>query len=191
VAIEMRRSVKRSMLKKANEYIKYKRSLGYIFGTEAWMIQSFGQYADAIARGKPLTVKLALQWAVLPNGKKCYHAKRLDALRPFAKFLIVDDSKTELIPTGILGPSKSRAAPYIFSGEEIRQLMSVKAYTRSKLLNNFTFSTFIGLLACTGLRVGEALSLQRKNIDWEQKIITVKWSKKITESSGSIRSNRD
>jgi len=171
--------MKQSMLENAKTYIKHKRNLGYVFGTDAWMLRSFGQYADTIARGRPLTVKLALRWATLPNGKKCYHAKRLDALRPFAKFLIVSDSRTELIPTRILGPSFSRTTPYIFSKEEILQLMTVKAYTRTILINNFTFTTVIGLLASTGLRVGEALSLHRKNIDWEQKTIIVKWSKRL------------
>lgn len=156
--------MKRSMLKNANEYIRYKRSLGYVFGTEAWMIQSFGKYADSLAKGAPLTVKHAIQWATLPNTTKTYHAKRLDALRSFAKFLIVNDPRTELIPTRILGTSCSRTTPYIFSNKEIQQLVATKAYRYPKKLNNFTFSTFIGLLACTGLRVGEALSLQKNAV---------------------------
>ena len=167
------------MYDKATEYICFKRNLGYVYRTEAWMLQSFGRYADTIAKGKPLSVKLALQWACIPNGTKSYHAKRLDVLRPFAKFLIVNDARTELIPTGILGPSCSRTTPYIFSNEEIQQLMTVNAFTRSCKLNNFTIQTFLGLLASCGLRVGEALSLQRKDINWQDKTITVRWSKKL------------
>ncbi len=58
--------MKRPMLKSANEYICYKRNLGYAFGSDAWMLKSFGKYADTTANGAPLTIKLALKWAVLP-----------------------------------------------------------------------------------------------------------------------------
>ena len=171
--------MKTSMLKKARDYIHLRRSMGYIFDTEAYYLESFGEYADKHAKGKPLTLRLALEWAVLPNGAKTYHSLRLSFLRPFARYLIVSDPRTELIPDRILGPCSSRVIPYIYSAEDISRLMNTPVYQERQLLANKTVSTIIGLLACSGLRIGEALSLKQADIDWKRNTIVVQWSKKL------------
>ena len=44
-------------------------------------------------------------------------------------------------------------------------------------LRPHTFATFFGLLACTGLRVSEALSLTRPDVDWRQGLLTIRQTK--------------
>lgn len=171
--------MKKSMYAKACDYIEYRKGLGYLYRMESYMLRSFGKYADIHAPGKPLRIKTAIEWASLPNGARTYHAKRLSALRPFARHLLISDPRTEVIPVNVFGPSSSRAEAYIYSSDEIRRLMDEKPYCKPRAIENDTFSVVIGLLACTGLRIGEALMLKREDIDWEQKIITVLWSKKL------------
>ncbi len=169
----------KTMLKKAREYVSLRRSMGFIFDTQEDYLESFGEYADKHARGKPLTLKLAMEWAVLPNGAKTYHSLRLSFLRPFARYLLVSDPRTELIPDRILGPCSSRIIPYLYSREDISRLMNTPVYPERKRLANKTISTIIGLLACSGLRIGEALSLKQTDIDWKRKTIIVRWSKNL------------
>jgi len=167
------------MYKKACDYIEYRQGLGYLYRMESYMLRSFGKYADVHAPGQPLRIKTAIEWASLPQGDKSYHAKRLSALRPFAKHLLVNDPKTEIIPVNVFGSSSSRAEVYIYSADDIRRLMNAKPYIRPRSIENNTFSVIIGLLACTGLRIGEVLTLKQNDIDWKQKIISVLWSKKL------------
>jgi len=169
-----------SMQDKAREYIAYKRSLGYKYGKESYMLMSFAEYADHHAPGKPLTINLALRWSTKPQTEnKTYHAKRLSALRTFARYLIVNEPETEIPPCGILGPSHSRVEPYIYTQNEIAMLMGEALKMTQVGLNTVTYSTVIGLLACTGMRIGEILALDREDVDLEKRIITVRDSKNL------------
>ena len=171
--------MKTPMYVKASDYIAYRKRLGYVYRVESYMLRSFGKYADLNAPGKPLSVKIAIEWASLPQGAKSYHAKRLSALRPFARYLSISDPKTEIIPVNVFGPSSSRSKPYIYSSDEICRLINEKAYSNPQGIENYTFSTMVSLLSCTGMRIGEVLSLKRDGMDWEQKVISVLWSKKL------------
>lgn len=167
-----------TMLQNAKNYIDYRRRLGYVFSDDDVLID-FAKFADAYEPGQPLTIKLALQWATLPKSKKNYHARRLSMLRSFSKYLVVRDSRTQLIPSNILGPNSYRISPYIYSQNEIVKLVETEVYAKFNSFSNSVFSTVIGLLACTGMRIGEALSLKRENIDWNRRTIIVRWSKRL------------
>jgi len=170
---------RKTMLDKAREYIQYKHDLGFKFRSQAYEVESFAKYADLNAKGNPLTTKLAIQWATTPLSKKSYHATRLSVISGFAKFLIISDPRTELPPTGIFGSCFQRTPPYIYSYEEIARLMTTSAYEKQKKINTFTFSTIIGLLACTGLRISEVLALNNDDIDWKQMTLIIRGSKKL------------
>ena len=109
-----------SMLEMVNNYVEHKRGLGYKLGTESYMLRSFARHADRQAPGQPLTTQLALEWATAPESDgRTYHAKRLDALRSFARYLAAFQPGTEIPPGGILGPSLSRVC-YASAGNGIR-----------------------------------------------------------------------
>jgi len=169
---------KKSMLAHACEYIQHKIALGHPFQSSGTVIRSFGKYADKNAAGKPLTVDLVLSWVFSSAVSKPTQALKLSAVRGFAKYMLIRDSRTQLIPKGIIGYCRYRPEAYIFSKEETVKLMSTASCPQKRVLTNRTMSTIIGLLACTGMRVGEVLRLQQNDIDWRQKIIVVRASKK-------------
>ena len=162
------------------EYIQYKRNLGFKYRGQAYELKSFGRFADIHARRCPLTIKLALQWAILPSTGKPYHSLRLRILSGLAKFLILHDPQTELIPTYMLGSHFQRTPPYIYTQNEIVQLMtSIGTHVDQKLFNNVTLSSIIGLLVSTGMRIGEVLALNDQDIDWKQNALVIRRSKKL------------
>lgn len=173
-----------SMVEKVNSYIDHKLGLGYIYRTESFMLRSFANYADQYAPGKPLTIKLALEWATQPQTKsETYHAKRLDALRAFARHQATFEPDIEIPPGKILGPSCSRVSPHIYTNEEtialMRAALSIKPLALCAKTNPVRNATLIGLLACTGMRVGEVLALKNKDVDLADGIITVRESKSM------------
>lgn len=170
---------RKTMLEMVNEYIRYKNDLGFDYSSKVFALRSFAKFADEYAFGKPLTISLALRWATLSKAGHKRHIARVDILRPLAEYLCIIDPRTELIPRKILGPRYPRPEPYIYSNTEIIRLMGTEAYIPKRKRCNNTFSTIIGLLACSGMRIGEVLSLRRRDIDWNQKTIVVRNSKNL------------
>lgn len=173
-----------SMLDKVNKYIEYRRGLGYKLHTDVFLLRSFAEHADRHAPGKPLTVEIAIEWATNTKTKsRTYPAKRLDVLRVFARYLAAFEPGTEIPPGRILGPSTSRVTPHIYTDKEITAMMRAAAKIKSAAIsartNPLRNSTMIGLLACTGMRIGEVLALENRDVNLDQGIIMVRESKNL------------
>jgi integrase len=139
----------------------------------------FGRYADRVGHRGALTLDLALRWARLPaQADSGYWARRLQVVRCLAKYLALFDPQTVVPPNGILGRAFVRKVPHIYSSGELAQLLrAARRLPPSDSLRSHTYFTLIGLMACTGLRLGEALRLGVDDVDLRAGIITVRHSK--------------
>jgi integrase len=101
-----------------------------------------------------------------------HHARRLDVVRQFARYMKLSVPETEIPQEGILGPSCRRMAPRIYSEQEIQALI---AACRRLIpgIRPHTYATLFGLLACTGMRISEALHLCVDDVDVERGVITI------------------
>ena len=98
--------------------------MGFRLRSEGYLLLSFARYADRYASRGPLTHKLAIAWASLPkNADRHRWARRWEAVRRFAKYLIVADPKTEMPPRHLFGPAKQPYRPFIYSAQQIGQLL--------------------------------------------------------------------
>jgi len=167
------------MAVKVANYLSYRHSLGYELKWEGKALADFGHYADQSGHQGPLTLALALKWARLPaEADPSYLARRLTIVRGLAKYLHLEEPRTEVPPVRILGPACRRKAPHIYSAKEISSLMRAAQRPRQgKGFQPFTLSTVIGLLASTGMRISEALRLRVADVDFKNCIITVRESK--------------
>lgn len=146
-------------------YLATRRALGFKLKTEGEQLRSFAAYMDANG-AETVTVAHAVRWAALPaSAKPVYWAKRLQAVRGFARYLQPLDPETE-IPSSELLPYRGwmRPAPYLYSRAEIVALMAAAGRLQTRL-GASTMRTLIGLLAVTGMRVGEAVRLDRDDLD--------------------------
>ena len=173
-----------AMMKKIEQYLEHRHSLGYKLETDAWLLRSFGRYAGLHMPAGPLTVDLALRWATSPAGtKRISHANRLRVLRSFSRYLAVFDPRTEIPPRRLLGPTGTRVPPYIYTRREIAALIhATLTYRPSRRHDHYRcqqHATIIGLLACTGMRIGEVLALKNRDVDLNQNVITVHQSKNL------------
>ena len=77
-----------TMTDRVDEYLSYRRALGYQLRITGQMLHSFAQYADSSGHHGPLTTELALRWARLPEqAARLYQARRLEVVRTLAQYL--------------------------------------------------------------------------------------------------------
>jgi integrase/recombinase XerD len=158
------------------DYLQLRRQLGFTLERPASLLASFVAYADAQGAGR-ITTELAVAWAVQPAGAdRSWHAARLSAVRQFALHLQALDPQTEIPAAGLLPGRSRRAEPYLYSAAEITALMTAAAAIRAPL-RAATYQILVGLLAVTGMRVGEAISADRCDVDLGGGIITVRQGK--------------
>jgi integrase len=170
---------KKTMTALVKEYLAHRRSLGYALQVDGRLLLNFGRYADRARHRGSLTADLASRWARLPRrAQRLYWAKRLQLVRRFAKYLAIFDPKTELPPADRFGSANLRPSPFIYSPDQILQLMQAAAKLRpAKSLRGQTYTTLLGLLACSGLRISEALHLSVNDVDLVTGVIAVREGK--------------
>jgi len=159
-----------------DRYLALRRGLGYQLKIEGRMLGQFVGFCDA--RGLDhVTVTAAFAWATAPAGADVsWWAARLTVIREFARFLAVFDDRTEIPPTDLLPRQGDRAQPYLYSPAEITALLKA-ARTLAHPLRAATFETFIGLMAATGIRTGEAMGLDREDTDLAGAVLVIRSSK--------------
>lgn len=161
------------------EYLQHRRQLGFRLEAPGRTLRSLGRYAKQIGHSGPLTTELALKWVQLPSSAApLWWARRLQIVRQFARFWTALDPRTQVPPAGIFGPAHSRSPVHIYCPSELRALFeATDVLLTAGRLQAFSFRTILGLLACTGVRVSEALRLQDQDIDWVNATLTVRRSK--------------
>jgi integrase len=158
------------------DYLALRRSLGYKLERGSELLADFVAYLDR-AGADHVTIDLAVAWATLPvNPESRWRAQRLGVARCFARYLNAIDPQHEVPPTRLLPPGTTRPAPYLYSEAEIARLMEAARSLRTRLYA-VTVETVIGLLAVSGLRVGEIIRLDRDDVDFELGVLIVRNSK--------------
>lgn len=170
---------KQSIKEQVCQYLQFKRSCGYQLEAQGKELMLFAKHAELIGHKGPLTVELAVRWAKLPeDADPIYWAIRCNTVRRFSQYRTLFDPDTEILPKGLLGPSKRRLFPHIYLDKEIVALLQAASrLTPKDSLNPRTYVTLFVLLLSTGLRISEALNLSCKNVDLKTGVLTVKETK--------------
>jgi integrase len=147
-----------------DDYLAVRRGLGFKLESDARLLESFLTFLEQ-AGSERVTTELALRWAKLPAVARPYRwRERLGTVRSFARYLVTTDPGNEVPSKDLLPAARQRVAPYIYAPADIAALMAA-ARALQPPLRAATFETLIGLLAATGLRLGEALGLDRVEVD--------------------------
>lgn len=160
------------------EYLALRRGLGFSLRLQGTMLRQFAAYLERDS-APYITRELALRWAMQPaNAQPAQWANRLNTVRRFAQFRCASDPRTEVLPLGLLPHRYGRKPPYIYAEGEIRRLLDVARQLPSATgLRPATYATLFGLLAVTGLRISEALALDRGDVDWADAVLTIRRTK--------------
>jgi integrase/recombinase XerD len=155
------------------DYLRIRRRLGFELKAVERHLNDFVDFLER-AGAQRITIELAVMWARLPVDAHPHWCKRrLGFVRGFARHLATIDPSTEVPPTDLLPGRRPRIAPYIYSPGEIAALMRATE-TLTPAFHAATFKTLIGLIATTGLRAGEALALDRHDVDLQDGALHVR-----------------
>lgn len=160
------------------DYLRLRRSLGHDLAEAGWLLPDFVAYLDA-RNARTVTVELALDWAQRsPTGRRStVGPRRLTAARGFARFLTGQDPLTQVPPLGLM-PSRQRwRPPFIYSADDLDAILAQARTTSMAPQRAATYTTLIGLLAASGLRIGEAIKLDRSDVDWTGGVLLIRESK--------------
>lgn len=160
------------------EYLKLRHKLGFKLFLAGGLLHRFVRFAQE-KQAAFITSKLALEWATQPaDCSPEQWAERLGIVRRFAKFVSGMDPRTEVPPQELLPHRYRRTSPYLYTDEEVSRLLEVSRHLPDTMdLRAISNSTLFGLLAVTGMRVGEAIGLDRRDVDLHQGILTVRHGK--------------
>jgi integrase len=164
--------------KAIHDYLALRRSLGFKLVAHEIALREFAAFLEGKNRTR-ITTALALEWATQHSQQPAYKwASRLSIVRGFAQHWSATDPTTEVPPPNLLPYRPTRARPYFYSDEEILKLLqAAKSLPSRHPLRPWTYHCFFGLLAVTGLRLGEALHLRIRDIDWSEGMLTVRNTK--------------
>lgn len=160
------------------DYLRLRRGLGHQLADSARLLPSFVEHLE-VHGTSTITVDTALSWVQRPDADPTSSVwlRRMTAVRGFARYMSGLDPETEIPPLGLVTFRKRWRAPFIYSESEVVALMEGIPGLIPTPLRAATFQTMIGLLAATGMRVGEAIALRRADIDWAEGVLVVRGAK--------------
>jgi len=163
----------------AADYIALRRRLGYRSPSQERALRAFARHLDQAGHQGPVPLEASLDWATATSSPDPRNpARRLIAVRGFLIHLSARDGATDVPPPGLLGPVGCRKPPHVYSDREISDLMGAAASLGpAGGLRPRSYATLFGLIACTGLRVSEALSLTCGDVDLHGATLTVRAGK--------------
>jgi integrase/recombinase XerD len=157
------------------DYLRLRRALGFKLAEPGHVLPQFVAWLEGTG-SEAITAEAAITWARLPQGRDPVTlSHRLGAVRGFARYLRTIDPATEIPPTGLFG-KQQRRAPHIYSPQEIQRLMRAARQLHPPL-RAATIEALLGLLAVSGLRIGEALALTRQDVDLATGVLRIRHAK--------------
>jgi integrase/recombinase XerD len=168
------------------DYLGLRRALGHELAEAGRLLPGFVAYLDE-RHAPTVTIELALAWA---QGQRSSDGplstagplstvgpRRMTAVRGFARFLAGRDPGTQIPPLGLMPHRQRWRPPFIYSTTDIDAILAQARVSIVSPQRAATYTTLIAMLAATGLRIGEAIKLDRSDVDWTGGVLLIRESK--------------
>jgi integrase len=167
-----------ALAKALDDYLALRRTLGFKLRQTARELPKCVRFMEREA-ATSITTGLALRWAQEdPEASAVTHADRLAMVRRFAAWRSAEDPRTEVPPARLVPRRYQRPAPYIYSAAEVGSIVAAgSALPSATGLRGLSYSTLFGLLAGTGMRLGEAVALDRGDVDLRTATLAIREGK--------------
>jgi integrase/recombinase XerD len=165
-----------SLSRALDDYLATRRALGFKLRRDGLLLPDFVAFLTKNGY-RHVTAAAAVTWASQPtDADPAWWTARLILVRGFAKYLQTLDSRHQVPPLELLPHRRMRSIPYVYESSEISALLTATEVLTGPL-RVATYRTLIGLLAVTGLRTGEAIALDKTDVDLHRGVLVVRKSK--------------
>jgi integrase len=164
--------------KAVDDYLELRRGLGFKLRDYGVCLRELISFLESNGSFR-ITSKLALEFATQRQDQRpVAWARRMTIVRGFASYRIGADPATEIPPLSLLPFRSQRAQPYLYTEEEIHRLLeAARSLVTPHKLQPWTYYCLFGLLAVSGMRLGEALNLQPHDANWSESLLTIRDAK--------------
>jgi integrase len=170
-----------SLQARVEQYLGERRRLGFKLDNMEHRLASFARHVSSVGHHGPLTVDLMAEWArqaKAGRGDRATLARRLKMLRPFTAWLRQFDPATAVPDEAVFGRVPGRMTPHVYREPEIVELLAAaRQLGPNGGLRPAVMETLFGFIACTGLRISEALGLLDADVDLCAGVLTIRQSK--------------
>lgn len=164
--------------KRLEDYARLRRNMGLSFDVQTYVLRRFDAYCIGVRHRGFLTQSLALDFASQGGSSASQCARHYQIVRHFAEYLSAFSSGAPRLDPKIVTRRKVRPIAYIYSGDEIAQLLrAALATSRRHRIRGETLHAMVGLGAATGLRISEVVNLDRGDVDLTNSVLTVRRGK--------------
>lgn len=150
------------------DFVRFKQALGQPYTRPIKVLQSLDRWAASTQwRDRCDLAAVLTGWlGQYANRKPVTVANYLATVRQFCQFRRRYDPAA-FVPDRSWAPqgTESDFLPYVFSPEEIRRIVADTARVNGTQRTRRCFRLLVIVLYCTGLRIGEALALRRRDLD--------------------------
>ena len=162
----------------AEEYLRLRQGLGHQLADAVRLLPRYVAHLEATGTTS-ITVEDALDWVQRPDAcpTTSVWSRRMTVVRGFARYMSGIDPATQVPPFGLVTSRQRWRPPFIYSPSDVEALMAEVPRLTPSPFRAATFQTMIGLLAATGMRVGEAIRMTRSDLDFAEGVLVVKGSK--------------
>ena len=168
----------KALSQRLDEYLALRRAMGFDLSFDERVLRKFTTYGDENGFDQ-ISTPLFLDWkANYGSADNNTWARRLGMVRRFAFWLAEHDDRTEIPSSQLVMGRYRRQVPYIYAPKQIADIVAETGRLQSPYgLRAALWQTLFGLIAVTGMRVNEALSLKRHDVDLENAVLIVRNTK--------------
>jgi integrase len=173
----MKRSL--SMSEHVRRYLQQRRALGLSLKSAEDMLLDLARFVDGSGRRGPLTTDLVMRWVHRTKAlSESYRSQRFSAARCFARYLAIRDERSQVPGKHLVPKARIRRQPHLYGEQDLKQLLAEAGRLPATFpLRRLTYQTLLGLLACTGLRISEAVKLTCGQVDLEKGVLRIERTK--------------
>ncbi len=160
-------------------FLECKRAAGYDYVYREWEIKDFDKFlVERLSPDDPIITESIIRTYVTLTGKRVLN--RLSLLRQFCRFMASEEPRTAIPPRYFLGIHQRPFVPRILTRDEGRRFLQACLHLppgQASPLRGIVHGTMLLLLYLTGMRLGEALSLRRDDVDLSSGVVRVRKGK--------------
>ena len=166
----------KTLQNRLDDYLTMRRGLGFKLKRAGVELAQFVSFMVE-RRAAFVTNSLALEWVQQSLPARREPVNRLTIVRGFAKYLSAFDARSEVPPPDLVRRWSHRARPYLYTDTEIQNLLEASLTRSKERFNNRTYYCLFGLLAVSGMRVGEAIRLTVNDVHLDTGLLTINKTK--------------